>query len=162
MLINDEVSKDIFGNKDVISMNVYRFNNVELDLEEEIDEDKLIQIIAEAVKSRYKFVKVNNIDNTKANVFLLETRVSDLNRFTILDPQDLSPFEMVTMQMSIAEVMEEEGFSRQEIQELESTEMPEKSEDIEIVNESITINTLNVEPVKIDIVIDFPNEENVN
>ena len=114
MTIRDEVSKEIQGHKDVITMNVFRFNGLEIDINEELNEEDLEIKLAEYVKTRYKFFKINNRENDKANIFLLEVGVADINNFTIVDPSDLTPFENMSVQMVIAEVMEQEGFIKAE------------------------------------------------
>lgn len=72
MVINDEISKEVKGNKDILSLTVYRFNNYSVKIEDDLDENELVMKIAENIKSRYKFFKVARKDNTKADVFMID------------------------------------------------------------------------------------------
>ena len=119
MTLNDEISKELSGHPDILAINIYRFNALEIGINEEIDTDMLALKIAEEIKSRYTFYKVALPGNEKANVFMLEANFANINEVTILAPEDLLPTEMVQTQIQIQALLEEEGFARKEEDEIE-------------------------------------------
>ena len=137
MVINDEISKEVKGNKDILSLTVYRFNNYTVKIEDELDENELVMKIAENIKSRYKFFKVARKDNVKADVFMIDCQIGNLNEIIVLDPSDMLPTEMIQTQMTISSLLEEEGFAQKTEEEI-----PEFG-----VEEEIT-KTVTVEEVK--------------
>ena len=134
MVINDEISKEIKGHKDILAINIYRFNAEEIDIEDEIDIDKMALKIAEQLKSRYSFFKVALPGNKKAGVYMIETVISNLNEITIISPEDVTPTEGITMQIEISKILEEEGFSKKNEEDI-----PEFSEDI-VSDEDVEIS----------------------
>jgi hypothetical protein len=121
MVINDEISKEVKGNKDILSLTVYRFNNYSVKIEDDLDENELVMKIAENIKSRYKFFKVARKDNTKADVFMIDGQFGNLNEITVMDPQDMLPTEMIQTQMTISSLLEEEGFAQKTEEEITKT-----------------------------------------
>ena len=119
MVLNDEISKELSGHPDILAINIYRFNKVEIGIDEEIDVDTMALKIAEELKSRYTFYKVALPDNKKANVFMLEANFANINEITILAPEDLLPTEMIQTQIQIQKVLEDEGFARKEEDDIE-------------------------------------------
>lgn len=119
MTLNDEISKELSGHPDILAINIYRFNTLEIGIDEEIDTDLLALKIAEEIKSRYTFYKVALPGNEKANVFMLEANFANINEVTILAPDDLLPTEMVQTQIQIQALLEEEGFAIKEEDEIE-------------------------------------------
>lgn len=119
MTLNDEISKELSGHPDILAINIYRFNTLEIGIDDEIDTDMLALKIAEEIKSRYTFYKVALPGNEKANVFMLEANFANINEVTILAPEDLLPTEMVQTQIQIQALLEEEGFARKEEDEIE-------------------------------------------
>lgn len=119
MTLNDEISKELSGHPDILAINIYRFNTLEIGIDEEIDTDMLALKIAEEIKSRYTFYKVALPGNEKANVFMLEANFANINEVTVLAPEDLLPTEMVQTQIQIQALLEEEGFARKEEDEIE-------------------------------------------
>lgn len=119
MVINDEVSKEIKGHKDILAINIYRFNGVTIPVDADIDEDEMILKIATELKSRYKFFKVAQKDNKNSDVFLAETVIANLNAITIVDPTDLLPTETIQIQIEIGKILEEEGFNEKGEDEIE-------------------------------------------
>ena len=111
MVINDEITKEINGHKDILAINIYRFNNLTVGIDEELNEDELVLKIAEEIKSRYSFFKVAQKDNKHADVFMSETIIANINEITIVDPIDLLPTETIQIQIEIAKTLEAEGFS---------------------------------------------------
>ena len=119
MTLNDEISKELSGHPDILAINIYRFNTLEIGINEEIDTDLLALKIAEEIKSRYTFYKVALPGNEKANIFMLEANFANINEITLLSPEDLLPTEMVQTQIQIQTLLEEEGFARKEEDEIE-------------------------------------------
>ena len=141
MVINDEISKEIKGNKDILSLTVYRFNNYTVKIEDDLDENELVMKIAENIKSRYKFFKVARKDNVKADVFMIDCQIGNLNEIIVLDPSDMLPTEMIQTQMTISNLLEEEGFAQKSEEDI-----PEFGAE-EVITEEIT-KTVTVEEVK--------------
>lgn len=127
MVLNDEISKELSGHPDILAINIYRFNKIEIGIDEEIDVDAIALKIAEEIKSRYTFYKVALPDNKKANVFMLEANFANINEVTILAPEDLLPTEMIQTQIQIQKLLEDEGFARKEEEDIEEFggELPE-------------------------------------
>lgn len=119
MTLNDEISKELSGHPDILAINIYRFNTLEIGIDDEIDTDMLALKIAEEIKSRYTFYKVALPGNEKANVFMLEANFANINEVTILAPEDLLPTEMIQTQIQIQTLLEEEGFAKKEEDEIE-------------------------------------------
>ena len=119
MTINDEISKEIKGHKDILAINIYRFNDMTIPIDADINEDEMILKIATELKSRYKFFKVAQKDNKNADVFLAETVIANLNAITIVDPSDLLPTETIQIQIEIGNILEEEGFNEKSEDDIE-------------------------------------------
>lgn len=139
MVINDEVSKEIKGNIDILAINIYRFNDMTIPLDQDLNEDELILKIATELKTRYKFFKVAQKDNKTANIFMAETTIANVNAMTIVDPSDLMPTETIQIQIEIGKILEEEGFNERGEANIEEFGADEVGE--EMITDVVQIET---------------------
>ena len=119
MVVNDEITKEIKGQADIMAINIYRLNECEVGIDEEIDVEAMALKIAEEIKTRFRFYKVALPDNKKAQVFMLEAAIANINAISILAPEDMLPTEMIQTQVMIQKVLEEEGFAKKDDNDIE-------------------------------------------